>query len=153
MQKIESFKVNHDTLEKGMYVSRIDGDVITYDIRMKRPNGGDYLTVNAAHTFEHLFATYARNSEYGKHILYVGPMGCQTGFYLLTRDTLARADAIALTRASMRFIRDYEGEIPGNTARECGNYQAHDLVGAKQLGKDMYEVLCGWTENQLQYKE
>lgn len=153
MQKIESFKVNHDTLEKGMYVSRIDGDVITYDIRMKLPNGGDYLTVNAAHTFEHLFATYARNSAYGRHILYVGPMGCQTGFYLLTRDALSRCDAIALVQESMRFIRDYEGEIPGNTAKECGNYKAHDLAGAKQLGGDMYEVMLHWTEKQLQYKE
>ena len=153
MQKIESFKVNHDTLEKGMYVSRMDGDVITYDIRMKLPNGGDYLTVNAAHTFEHLFATYARNTEYGKEILYVGPMGCQTGFYLLTRDTLKKSDAIALVQASMQFIRDYEGEIPGNTAKECGNYKAHDLLGAKMLGKDMYAVLENWTEKDLIYKE
>ena len=153
MQKIASFQVNHDTLEKGMYISRIDGDIVTYDIRMKLPNGGDYLTVNAAHTFEHLFATYARNSAYGEHIIYIGPMGCQTGFYLLTRDTLSHKDAIKLTQESMRFIRDYEGEIPGNTAKECGNYKAHDLIGAKKLGQDMCAVLENWTENDLIYKE
>ena len=153
MQKIASFQVNHDTLTKGMYVSRIDGDVVTYDIRMKLPNGGDYLTVNAAHTFEHLFATYARNSIYGAHVLYVGPMGCQTGFYLLTRDTLSRQDAISLVQESMRFIRDYQGEIPGNTAKECGNYKAHDLAGAKQIGADMVCALQGWTEQDLMYKE
>ena len=153
MQKIKSFQVNHDVLEKGMYVSRIDGDVVTYDIRMKLPNGGDYLDVNSAHTFEHLFATYARNSRFGEYVIYVGPMGCQTGFYFLTRDTLSHQDAIALVQESMRFIRDYEGEIPGNTAKECGNYKAHDLMGAKQLGATMYEVLQGWTEKDLQYKE
>ena len=153
MQKIASFKVNHDTLEKGMYISRIDGDVVTYDIRMKLPNGGDYLTVNAGHTVEHLFATYARNSVYGTQVLYVGPMGCQTGFYLLTRDTLSHKDAISLVQESMRFIRDYQGEIPGNTARECGNYKAHDLDGAKALGKDMAQVLQNWTEKDLIYKE
>ena len=75
MQKIASFTVNHDTLEKGMYISRIDGDVVTYDVRMKKPNGGDYLSPSVAHTIEHLFATYARNSKWQQHVLYVGPMG------------------------------------------------------------------------------
>ena len=81
MKKIASFTVNHDLLEKGMYVSRIDGDVITYDIRMKKPNGGDYLSPDGIHTFEHLFATFARNSRCADGVLYVGPMGCRTGFY------------------------------------------------------------------------
>ena len=85
MKKIASFTVNHDKLKKGMYVSRIDGDVVTYDIRMKTPNAGDYLTNGAMHTFEHLFATYARNSAYSDAVIYVGPMGCRTGFYFLLR--------------------------------------------------------------------
>ena len=85
MKKIASFTINHDTLEKGMYISRIDGDVVTYDIRMKKPNGGDYLQMSAAHTLEHLFATYARNSRQKDQVIYVGPMGCRTGFYLLLR--------------------------------------------------------------------
>ena len=153
MQKIASFTVNHDTLEKGMYISRIDGDVITYDIRMKKPNGGDYFLMSAAHTLEHLFATYARNSRWSDKVLYVGPMGCRTGFYLLLRDTVAYEDAIALVRESMEFVRDYEGDIPGNTAAECGNYLDHDLSGAKLLGKEMSEVLQGWKPQDLKYKE
>ena len=153
MKKIASFTVNHDTLEKGMYISRIDGDVVTYDIRMKKPNGGDYLNMSAAHTVEHLFATYARNSQYGDKIVYVGPMGCRTGFYLLTRDTLTHTQAITLVKESMAFVRDFEGEIPGNKKEECGNYLDHDLVGAKKIGSEMYSVLKDWTEQDLQYKE
>ena len=153
MKKIASFTVNHDTLEKGMYISRIDGDVVTYDIRMKLPNGGDYLQMSAAHTLEHLFATYARNSQFGDSVIYVGPMGCRTGFYFLVRDTITHAQAIDLVKESMAFVRDYEGEIPGNKKEECGNYLDHDLAGAKALGADMYEVLKNWTENDLKYKE
>lgn len=152
MKKIASFTVNHDKLEKGMYISRIDGDVVTYDIRMKKPNGGDYFTMSAAHTMEHLFATYARNSAQGDKVLYVGPMGCRTGFYLLVRDSLSHENAIAMVRESMAFIRDFVGEIPGNKKEECGNYLDHDLAGAKALGKDMAAVLQNWTVDDLQYK-
>ena len=153
MKKIESFKVNHDTLEKGMYISRIDGDVVTYDIRMKLPNGGDYLQMSSAHTLEHLFATYARNSQFGEHVIYVGPMGCRTGFYLLLRDSVSYADAIALVQESMAFICDFEGAIPGVSRKECGNYLEHDLAGAKALAADMCKVLQDWREEDLQYKE
>ena len=153
MKKIASFTVNHDTLLKGIYISRIDGDVVTYDIRMKKPNGGDYFAMAAAHTVEHLFATYARNSEYGDKIVYVGPMGCRTGFYLLVRDTLSHAQAIALVKESMAFVRDFEGEIPGTKKEECGNYLEHDLLGAKALGADMSVALENWTEKDLIYKE
>lgn len=152
MEKIASFQINHDTLEKGMYISRIDGDVITYDIRMKKPNGGDYFPMAAAHTVEHLFATYARNSAFGKDIVYVGPMGCRTGFYLLVRDTLSHENAIKLVQESMAFIRDFTGEIPGSKKEECGNYLDHDLAGAKALGADMSAALRGWTVADLQYK-
>ena len=152
MQKIASFQINHDTLEKGMYISRIDGDVVTYDIRMKKPNGEDYFQMSAAHTVEHLFATYARNSTFGKDIVYVGPMGCRTGFYLLVRDGLSHENAIKLVQESMAFIRDFEGEIPGSKKEECGNYLDHDLAGAKALGRDMSAVLQGWTVSDLQYK-
>lgn len=89
MKKIASFSVNHDKLKKGMYVSRIDGDVVTYDLRMKVPNAGDYLSNGALHTFEHLFATYARNSALSDSVIYVGPMGCRTGFYFLLRDNVS----------------------------------------------------------------
>ena len=153
MKKIASFTVNHDTLTKGMYISRIDGDVVTYDIRMKLPNGGDYLQMSAAHTIEHLFATYARNSRFGENIIYVGPMGCRTGFYLLVRDKISHAEAIDLVKESMAFVRDYEGEIPGNKKEECGNYLDHDLAGAKAIGADMAAVLADWTVADLQYKD
>ena len=153
MKKIASFTVNHDTLEKGMYISRIDGDVVTYDIRMKLPNGGDYLDMDAAHTLEHLFATYVRNSVLSDGVIYVGPMGCRTGFYFLVRDTISHAQAIALVQESMAFARDFVGEIPGNKREECGNYLAHDLAGAKELGRDMYEVMKDWTVENLKYKE
>ena len=93
MKKIASFSVDHDKLKKGMYVSRIDGDVVTYDLRMKVPNAGDYLSNGALHTFEHLFATYARNSALSDSVIYVGPMGCRTGFYFLLRDNVSRLDA------------------------------------------------------------
>lgn len=153
MKKIASFTVNHDTLEKGMYISRIDGDVVTYDIRMKKPNGGDYLNMSAAHTLEHLFATYARNSELSDNVIYVGPMGCRTGFYFLVRDAISHRQAIELVKASMAFVRDFEGEIPGNKKEECGNYLDHDLRGAKEIGKEMYEILKNWSEKDLKYKE
>ena len=118
MKQIASFTVDHDKLEKGMYVSRIDGDVVTYDIRMKKPNGGDYLSNGALHTFEHLFATYARNSRLTDQVVYVGPMGCRTGFYLLLRDSVSRPEALALVQESFQFIRNFEGEIPGSMS--CG---------------------------------
>lgn len=153
MNKIASFTVNHDTLTKGMYISRVDGDVVTYDIRMKTPNGGDYFSPSAGHTFEHLFATFARNSALGDKVVYVGPMGCRTGFYLLVRAEITGSQAIALVQESMRFIRDFDGEIPGNKRSECGNYLDHDLAGAKALAADMANVLQAWTEKDLRYKE
>lgn len=152
MEKITSFTVNHDRLEKGMYVSRKDGDVITYDIRMKKPNGGDYLGNGELHTFEHLFATYARNSEYGGQVIYVGPMGCRTGFYLLLRDAVSRPEAIRLVQEAFGFIRDFEGEIPGSRREECGNYREHDLAGARRTAEDMLTVLADWTADNLTYE-
>ena len=152
MKQIASFTVNHDVLEKGMYISRIDGDVVTYDLRMKKPNGSDYLENAAMHTFEHLFATYARNSAWTDQVIYVGPMGCRTGFYLLLRDTVSYADAIRLVQESFRFIAAFEGAIPGaQEPRECGNYLEHDLAGAKLIAKDMCAVLENWQEKDMYY--
>ena len=153
MKRIASFEINHDVLQKGMYVSRIDGDVITYDIRMKRPNMGDYLPYAAMHTFEHLFATYARNSKFADSVIYVGPMGCRTGFYFLLRDDVSKEDAIALVQECFAFISTFEGDIPGATRRECGNYREHDLPGARDVAKDMVEVLKDWTPADMAYAE
>lgn len=152
MKTIASFQVDHDKLEKGMYVSRVDGDVITYDIRMVKPNGGVYLPSPAMHTFEHLFATYVRNSEYSDKIIYVGPMGCRTGFYFLTRDSLSKQQAIDLVRTCFAYIAVFEGKIPGSERKECGNYLEHDLDGAHAVAKDMCEVLKDWTVEKLAYQ-
>lgn len=152
MERIASFSVNHDKLEKGMYISRVDGDVVTYDIRMKKPNGGDYLGNGELHTFEHLFATYARNSAYQDSVIYVGPMGCRTGFYILLRDTVSGEDAIRLIQESFDFISKFEGEIPGSKRQECGNYKEHDLDGARRTATDMLVVLRDWTKERLIYE-
>lgn len=151
MKTIASFTVDHDTLEKGMYVSRIDGDVVTYDIRMKKPNGGDYLPNGVLHTIEHLFATFARNHPLGDQVVYVGPMGCRTGFYLLLRDGMSRAGALDLVRESFAFIAAFEGEIPGTKPRECGNYREHDLPGAKAAAQDLLRVLADWSPARMDY--
>lgn len=151
MEKIASFTINHDTLQKGMYLSRTDGDVLTYDIRMKKPNAGDYLPNAALHTFEHLFATYARNSDLKQAVIYVGPMGCRTGFYLLLRDTATPQQAIALVQQTMDFVLAFEGEIPGSRPEECGNCKEHDLAGAKAIAADMRAVLADWTPAKLSY--
>ena len=145
MERIASFCVDHTKLDRGMYLSRQDGDVLTWDIRMKKPNHGDYLTTGAAHTLEHLFATYARNSAFKDSVLYVGPMGCRTGFYLVAFDELESADVADLVRRMFAFIRDFEGEIPGAKPEECGNYHDNDLVQAKWWARrymaDTLEVL------------
>ena len=153
MERIASFTVNHDKLEKGMYISRIDGDVVTYDIRMKKPNGGSYLSNGAMHTFEHLFATFARNSRFKDSVIYVGPMGCRTGFYLLLRDNVSLCDAIALVKEAFAFISTFSGVIPGSKREECGNYLEHDLEGAKEVAIDMLSVLSTWSEEKLKYEE
>ena len=152
MKRIASFTVNHDKLNKGIYVSRIDGDVVTYDVRCKIPNSGDYLETPAMHTFEHLFATYARNSEFEKSVIYVGPMGCRTGFYLLLRNDVSYENAIKLTYDAFKFTAEFEGTIPGSTRVECGNYLEHDLTGAKAVARDMLKVLEGYTPDMMEYE-
>ncbi len=151
MERIASFSIDHDKLQKGIYTSRVDGDVVTYDIRMKRPNMGDYLSNGALHTFEHLFATYARNSEFKDSVIYIGPMGCRTGFYMLLRDDMKKPEVLKLVLDSFEFIKDFEGEVPGAKRQECGNYLEHDLAAAKVAAIDMLEVLKDWIEEKFDY--
>lgn len=152
MKKITSFCIDHDILDKGLYISRIDGDIITYDLRMVKPNIGPYLENAGLHTFEHLFATYVRNSQYSDEILYAGPMGCRTGFYFLTRDTLAKEAVIQLLQDTCHFIEGFAGSIPGaQESKECGNYLDHDLAKAKEYAKDYGNVIKEWTVEQMQY--
>ena len=153
MKTIASFLVNHDTLRLGLYTSRVDGDIVTYDLRMALPNSGEYLENDEMHTFEHLFATYARNSVYAGNVIYVGPMGCCTGFYLLLRDNASPQQAIELVQQSLAFIAGYEGEIPGSKPVECGNAALHSLPKAKRLAKRMVPVLENWAVKQLAYPQ
>ena len=151
MEQIASFTIDHDKLQKGVYVSRIDRNTITYDVRMKRPNMGDYLSNGALHTFEHLFATYARNSEFSDSVVYIGPMGCRTGFYIVLFDDLSKENVLKLLLDSFKFVVDFEGEIPGAKRKECGNYLEHDLAGAKVAALDMLDVLKDWTPAKFDY--
>ena len=153
MERIASFCVDHTRLLPGMYLSRqdgADGEILTWDIRMKQPNKGSYLSPAAAHTLEHLFATYARNSKYSRGVVYVGPMGCLTGFYLLTRG-LTPAEALALTVESFRFMAGFEGAVPGASEVECGNYRDMDLPAAKAEAAAMLPVLEALTGDELHY--
>ena len=153
MKTITSFTINHNILTKGMYISRIDGDIVTYDIRMKIPNNpqNDYLPNGAMHTIEHLFATYARNSKYENDIVYVGPMGCRTGFYFLVRDNISHAEALNLVQEAFSFIKNFEGEIPGSKPIECGNCKEHDLTEAKLIAADVVKFLANWSVEKMNY--
>lgn len=150
MKRIASFEVDHTDLQKGMYISRVDGDVVTYDIRTRRPNVEEVMDNASIHTVEHLFATFVRNSPLTDKIIYFGPMGCRTGFYFLVRD-MAHADAIKLTQDAFNFIASFEGEIPGVSAAECGNYRDHSLEGAKKEAQIFLPVINNVTEDSLKY--
>ena len=157
MNKIPSFTIDHEKLLRGVYVSRQDtvgGEVVTtFDIRMKEPNREPALGQGAIHTIEHLAATFLRNHPvWADRVVYFGPMGCLTGCYLLLRGDLASADILPLLRETFRFVAEYEGEVPGAAARDCGNYLLHDLPMARwEAAKYLHEVLEQATEANLQY--
>ncbi len=150
MKRIASFEVDHTKLERGMYTSRIDGDITTYDIRTRKPNSEPVMDNASIHTIEHLFATFVRNSEFSNEIIYFGPMGCRTGFYFLVRN-VSPADAVKLTKDAFKFIADFDGEIPGVSAAECGNYKDHSLPGAKAEAEKFLPVIENWDETKLKY--
>ncbi len=131
MERIASFTVDHDTIVPGLYISRMDGAVTTYDLRTRRPNAGDYMDNRTMHSMEHMFATFVRNSSLAQDILYFGPMGCQTGFYLLVRGAEPQR-VRELVLGTLEQILAYEGPIFGGTRKECGNYQNLSLEDAKQ---------------------
>lgn len=142
MNKIPSFTIDHNRLEKGVYVSRRDvtpsGDVITtFDVRMTRPNREPALSPQALHAMEHLAATFLRNHpEWKEKVVYWGPMGCCTGNYLVMSGNLSPEDIMPLIRETMAFVEQYEGEIPGATPADCGNYSFMDLAGARNAARD-----------------
>lgn len=150
MDRIASFCVDHTKLLPGVYVSRIDGDITTYDLRVCKPNTEPVMENAPIHTIEHLFATYARNCEHKDSVIYFGPMGCRTGFYFLTR-SLDNQTVLDIIKSGFEFIMNYEGEIPGTTAAECGNYRDHDLDGAREIAKKYYDVIRDLTADDMQY--
>lgn len=131
IKRIASFEVDHDKIREGIYVSRIDGDVTTYDLRTRRPNMGDYMDNLTMHSVEHMLASYLRNGKIGPRVVYFGPMGCQTGFYLLVRDAKNSEVLEALTEALQKTV-SHEGEIFGKSRRECGNFENLDIEAARR---------------------
>ncbi len=131
MKQIASFSVDHDKICEGMYISRIDGDVTSFDLRTRKPNAGDYMDNITMHSVEHMLATYLRNGEIGPHVIYFGPMGCRTGFYLLTRNITPVMALNALKNALAATVA-HEGEVFGATRKECGNYKELDIDAAKR---------------------
>ena len=130
ISRIASFSVNHDYITPGIYISRVDGDITTFDLRTRKPNCDDYMDNLTMHSVEHMFATYVRNSEISNKVIYFGPMGCQTGFYLLTRD-VEKEKVYDVVISTLEQIISHEGEIFGKVREECGNYLNLDLDAAK----------------------
>ena len=160
MKKIPSFTIDHLILLPGIYVSRKDittsGDVITtFDVRMTAPNREPALSISALHTIEHLAATFLRNNEQWKdRIVYWGPMGCCTGNYLIVKGDVSSADVLPLVKETFAFVASYDGEVPGATARDCGNYLLMNLPEAKwEANKYLTEVLDNISEENLNYPE
>lgn len=144
MQKITSFTIDHTKLEPGLYVSRIDGDITTYDLRTKKPNTNSLMDNETMHTMEHMLATYLRNSEIKEKIIYFGPMGCQTGFYLLIRNADNEETKRVLIKALIDTI-NHKGEVFGNSEIECGNHKTLNLEKAIQEAKSYLEILKNTT--------
>lgn len=159
MKKIASFTVNHLKLKPGVYVSRKDkvGEnvVTTFDIRITRPNHEPVLNTAEVHTIEHLGATFLRNNkEYGSKIIYWGPMGCRTGFYLILSGDYKSSDIIDMLIETFRFMSEYEGEIPGAAAKDCGNYLDMNLPMAKYVAKKyLNEVLLKISGETMNYPQ
>lgn len=158
MEKIASFTVNHLTLLPGLYVSRKDRigaeTVTTFDLRITQPNVEPVMNTAEVHCMEHLGATYLRNDpEWKDRVVYFGPMGCRTGFYLLLAGDLTAEEALPLVRKCFHFIRDFRGDVPGAAARDCGNYLDMNLPMANYYGNRYSQVLDNITPDRLVYPE
>ncbi len=159
MQKIASFTIDHSRMHRGIFVSRQDSvgseTVTTFDIRLKLPNREPYLLSPASHTIEHLAATFLRNhTEWKDSIIYWGPMGCLTGFYLIVGGDFTSRDILPLVKETFEFIAGYEGEIPGTRPEDCGTYLLHDLPMARyEAQRFLDNTLCNVTEENLNYPQ
>ncbi len=150
MKTIQSFTVDHDFIDEGIYVSRIDGDVTTYDMRTRRPNCGDYMDNLTMHSLEHMFATYIRNSAIGESVIYFGPMGCRTGFYLLVRNA-DNAVVLDEVKKALRDIVAHDGKMFGATRKQCGNFRGLSLAAAKREA-ERFLALLEARDNDFKYK-
>lgn len=158
MEKIASFTIDHIRLQPGLYVSRKDriGDqtVTTFDLRLTSPNEEPVMNTAEVHTIEHLAATYLRNNpSWAEKVIYFGPMGCRTGFYLLLAGDYESRDIVSLVSECFRFVATFEGEIPGATARDCGNHLDMNLPMANYWGKRYSALLEDVTQDRLVYPE
>ena len=158
MEKITSFTIDHLRLQPGLYVSRKDPvgqeTVTTFDLRLTSPNEEPVMNTAEMHTIEHLAATYLRNEpKWKEQVLYFGPMGCRTGFYLLMKGDLSSRDLLPLVTACFRFIADYTGEVPGASAKDCGNYLDMNLPMANYWGKRYVRLLENIDDSRLTYPE
>ena len=152
MERIASFQVDHNKLRPGLYLSRQDGHVVTYDLRFKTPNTGDLLSNAEMHSVEHIIATLLRNSGEKDAVIYFGPMGCQTGFYFLFDGAqLTHTAAIALLKDVFAQGAAFAGEMPGKSAVECGNYRNLDVELAKTQCGFYADLIAEWTEDRLAY--
>ena len=153
MERIASFTVDHDRLLPGLYLSRRDGDVVTFDLRFKKPNTGDLLTNAEMHSAEHLVATLLRNSREKDAVVYFGPMGCQTGFYFLFDGSrLSLEGAVELLKEVFSAAGEFRGEMPGKSAKECGNYVNLDVETGRAVCKFYGDLIAGWTAERLAYE-
>ena len=141
VQRITSFSVDHDFIIPGVYISRIDGDITTYDLRTRKPNADDFMDNLTMHSLEHMFATYVRNSSLGPKVLYFGPMGCRTGFYLLVRDA-DNASVLSVIKEVLRTIAEDAEVMFGAERKECGNYRELSLAAAKTEAARYLGELC-----------
>lgn len=150
MKKITSFTVDHDYIVPGLYISRIDGDITTYDLRTRRPNCNDLMDHGTMHTAEHMLATYIRNSCLADSIIYFGPMGCQTGFYLLVRNAV-HAEVIDVLKTALGQVVEHTGPVFGASRKECGNFVTLDLKKAQDECARYLDVIKDWTPEDMAY--
>ena len=154
MERIASFTVDHNKLLPGLYYSRRDGSVVTFDLRFKKPNTGDLLSNAELHSVEHVIATLLRNSPQKDAVIYFGPMGCQTGFYFLfDGEKLSNANAVRLLQRVFTAAAKFDGAMPGASARECGNYRNLDVELARRCCAYYADVIADWSEEKLVYPE
>lgn len=143
-------KINFNVLKPGIYISKINDDITTYDIRMKQPNKEPVLTNSAVHTIEHIIKKYLKSTEFNDNIIFFGPMGSRTGFYLITK-SLSDKYSVELIKNAFEYLNDFWGKIPNASVNECGNCLEHNLPQAKEEAKHFIEIIKDWTKDNLAY--